>query len=98
MRSVSHDMCRDRTPVLYCYFVFFLENRSVYERRWKNIVEPGRPQMKIWRMSIECSIPKATDIHLEYVILIAFPPQQRLRERSSLRYAYITCVVILKRG
>jgi hypothetical protein len=39
---------------------------------WKNIVEPGRPQMKIWRMYSACWIPKATNTHLEYVILNFF--------------------------
>jgi hypothetical protein len=38
----------------------------------------------IWRMCIACWVPKATDTHSEYVILIAFPRQQWLRERSSL--------------
>ena len=27
---------------------------------WKNIVEPDRPQMTIWRMRFACWIPKAT--------------------------------------
>jgi hypothetical protein len=39
---------------------------------------------------------KATNTHSEYVILIAFPRQQRLRERDSmLRYTYIACLVTL---
>ena len=34
--------------------------------------------------------------HTEYVILIAFPQQQWLRERASvLRYTYIACLVYL---
>jgi hypothetical protein len=57
------------------------ENRAVYEIMWKNVVERGRPRMTIWRMRIACWIPKATDIHLEYVILIAFPLQQWLHGR-----------------
>ena len=41
------------------------------------------------RMRIECWIPNAPDTHSEYVILIAFAWQQRLRERTStLRYTY----------
>jgi len=28
---------------------------------WKNIVEPERPQMKIWYMRLLCWIPKATN-------------------------------------
>ena len=38
---------------------------------WKNIVERDRPQMTIWRMCIAWWIPKATNTHLEYVLLIA---------------------------
>jgi hypothetical protein len=55
--------------------IFFpLENCAVYEIIWKNIAEPDRPQMM--GMHIACWIPKATDTHSEYVILIAFPQQQ----------------------
>jgi hypothetical protein len=42
------------------------------------------------RMLFACWITKATDTHSEYVIRIAFPRQQWLRERASvLRY---TCI------
>jgi len=37
---------------------------------WKRILEPDRPQLKIWSMRITCWINKATDTHSEYVILI----------------------------
>jgi hypothetical protein len=41
----------------------------------------------IRRMRLACWITKATDTRSEYVILIAFPRQQWLRERASmLRY------------
>jgi len=54
---------------------FFKENRAIYELMWKHIVEPGRPQMTIWRMRIACWIPKATNTntHTQYAILITFP-------------------------
>jgi len=52
--------------------------------------------MKMWRMRIECWIPKATNTHSYYVILIAFPLQQWLHERDSmLRYTYIACHVTM---
>ena len=54
---------------------FFFENLAVYKIMWKNIIEPGRPQMTIWRMRIACGIPKATKTYSEYVILLAFPLQ-----------------------
>jgi hypothetical protein len=48
----------------------------------------------IRRMRFACWITKATDTHLEYVILIVFPRQQWLHERASmLRYTYIACLV-----
>jgi len=61
---------------------------------WKNVVEPDRPQIKTWRMRIACWIPKATNTHLQYVTLIAFPLQQQLHERASvLRYTSFACLV-----
>jgi len=38
--------------------IFFFENRAIYEKMWKNIVEGGRPQMTIWCMRIACWITK----------------------------------------
>ena len=38
----------------------------------KNILEPGSSQMTILRMRIVFWIPKATNTHSEYVIIIAF--------------------------
>ena len=64
-------------------------------RLWDNVetsVEWGRPQMTIWRMRIACWIPKATNTHSEYVILI-FALQQRLHERAS--WLIYTCISVL---
>jgi hypothetical protein len=58
-------------------------DRAVYEIMWKNITQPDRPQMTIWRTRIACQITKATNTHSEYVILIALPLQQWLQEPSS---------------
>jgi hypothetical protein len=50
----------------------------------------------IRRMRLACRITKATDTHSVYVILIAFPQQQWLRERvSMLRHTYSACLFIL---
>jgi len=47
------------------------------------------------RMRLICWVTKATDTHSEYVILIAFPQQQWLCERSSiLRHTYIAFLVL----
>jgi cyanate permease len=51
---------------------------------WKRIVQPGKPHMAMWRKHIAYWIPKATNTHSGYVVLIAFSLQQWLHERSSL--------------
>jgi hypothetical protein len=58
----------------------------------KNVVERGWPQLKIRHMRIACWIPKATDTHSEYVILIAFPLQQWLYEGASLLWYTVRTV------
>ena len=61
---------------------------------WKQVVEPDRPQMTMWRMRTACWITKTTDIDSEYVILINFALQKWLYERASVVcYTYISCVV-----
>ena len=47
------------------------------------------------RMRIACWLPKTTNTQSHYVIIIAFPLQQCLRERASkFRYTYNTCTVV----
>ena len=48
-------------------FSICFKNRAVYEIIWKNIVQPDRPQVAIWRLRISCWIPKATNTHSQYV-------------------------------
>ena len=43
--------------------IFFFENRAVNEIMWKNIAQPVRPQIKIWRMRNAFCITKATHTH-----------------------------------
>jgi hypothetical protein len=51
------------------------------------MLQPDRPQMTTWSMRIACWITKATNTLSEYVILIAFPLQQWLKEGALvLRY------------
>ena len=56
---------------------------------WENIVEPGRPNFKIRRMRIACWIPKTTNTHSEYVIILPFPLQEWLYERASILRAQL---------
>jgi hypothetical protein len=78
-----------KTHFAFSTIFFFSENLAVYEIMWRNIVEPGRPQMTIWRTHIACWISKATKTHSQYVILFAFPLQQRLQERASVLRLYV---------
>jgi hypothetical protein len=49
----------------------------------------------IRRMRIVCWVNKATNIHSEYIILIAFRLHQCLQKRASvLRCTYIACFLI----
>jgi hypothetical protein len=62
---------------------------------WDNVGKYCRadsPQMAIWRMRIACWIPKTIATNSSYVILIAFPPQQWLHERSPVLHLYAHCV------
>jgi hypothetical protein len=71
IKNVSHNIIETIKTHIYVQYSFF-ENRGIYEIMWKNIVEPGRPQMTIWRMRIRCCMSKSTNTHSEYVILNAF--------------------------
>jgi hypothetical protein len=77
------------------YSIHFLSG-TVYEIIWNKIVELSRPQTTIRRLCIACWITKATNMQCEYVILNAFPLQQRLHERSStVRYKHTDCLVLI---
>jgi hypothetical protein len=85
MRNVSDKSCRENQNILlFSIFFFFFENRAVCEVTWKNIVQRGRPEITIWRMRIACWIPKATNTHSEFVMVIAFALQQWLQDRNAL--------------
>jgi len=51
---------------------------------WDNNLDLDRPQMTIRHMSVACWLPKPTNTHSEYVIIIAFPLQQWLLEHASM--------------
>jgi hypothetical protein len=76
---------------------FYLDRTSCRLRdNVENTLQPGRPQMTIWHMRTAFWVPKATYLHSEYVIPIAFPLQQWWHERvSMLRCTYVVCLVLL---
>ena len=58
----------------------------------ENTVELDKPQIIMWRLPVVCWITKDTYTHSEYVILIAFPLQQWLRECAPMAcYKHIAC-------
>jgi len=62
----------------------------------KNIAEPDRPQMTIWRMRIACWITQTANTHSEYEILVRSPLQQLMHERVTvLRCTLRTLPVLL---
>ena len=71
-------------------------------RVWDNVqkcggASQGADDNLIRRMRFACWITKATDIHLECLILAAFPRQQWFHESASvLRYTYIACLLYVK--
>jgi hypothetical protein len=68
---------------------FFFRKSFPIWNNVENVVERDRPQMTIRRMRIGCWIPKSTNTHVQYVLLIAFPLQQRLHVRASVfHYTY----------
>ena len=58
-----------KTHILYSATLFWKSCR-LWACEEKNMVEPDKPQMTIWRMRIACWIPKAIDTHSEFVTLI----------------------------
>jgi hypothetical protein len=71
MRNVSDKIVdKIKTHSLCSIYIFFL--LAVYEILWKNTVQPGRPPLTLQCVHIACWITKATNIHPEHTILIAF--------------------------
>ena len=67
MRNISDSSCREYQNTRFSSF--FFKNRAVYEIIRKNMLEPDRPQMTMWRMRIACWITKAKNTHSQYVNL-----------------------------
>jgi len=78
--------------------IFFFENRAVYYLMWENIVQLDWPQMTIWRMRIACRIPKATDTHSVYVILLFHCNNSCTKRASILHYTYVANLVNFTSG
>jgi hypothetical protein len=94
MRNVSDKSCTQNQNTHFMFNNFFRKSC----RLWDNVEKYGTARQAtddniIRRMRCVCWITKATDTHSEYVILIALPWQQCLRECASmLRYMCIACL------
>jgi len=69
-------------------------------RLWDNVEEYTRARQAtddntIGLMRFACCIPRATNRHSEYVILIAFQLQQWLHERATVLRLYVLCLPCL---
>ena len=100
MKNVSDKTCTENQNIHFMFNNFFSKNRAVHEVMWKNTVQPQRPKMTkcgTEAMLFACWITMAkiyvhTQTHTHF-IRIAFPWQQKLRERASiLRYTYMACL------
>jgi hypothetical protein len=96
MRHVLDKSYRENQNTHFMYNNVFPKIVSL----WGNVEKHGRARQAtggniIRRMRFACWITKATDTHLEYVILIAFPRQQWLRECSSMLRLYVQCLSCL---
>jgi hypothetical protein len=58
-----------KTRILWPIY-FFFEDRAFYEVMWKNILEPGRPQLTIWGKCIAFWVTKGTNTRSEYILLV----------------------------
>ena len=92
VRNIKQNLYK-KSKHIFLYRSFLFENRVVYEIMWKNTVVPDRGHRKQYgARNIVCWIPKATNTHSEYVILI-FLLQHRWQEYALvLRSTLIDCL------
>jgi hypothetical protein len=82
--EMFRQICRENRNARFVFNNFFSRKSAVYEIMSINIVQPGRPQMTIWRTRIACWIPKATNKPSECTITYCISLQQRLHESASM--------------
>jgi hypothetical protein len=97
MIDVSDRHCRENQNTLFTFYIYIFFKSYLL---WDNMEKYGTAgqatdENTIQHMRISYWITKATDTHWEYVLLIAFPRQQWLRERASILRLYVTLPVLL---
>ena len=80
---------------ILCSIIFFPENHVANEIMWKNVVERGRPQTRVWRMRIACWISKVTNTYAGCVIIIAFSTTTMVARTHLSVTLYVYCLSCL---
>jgi hypothetical protein len=96
MQILQENEEKFKTRILY----FFFRKLCRYEIMWKNIINPDRPNLAIWRMYIACLITKTRDTHSEYVIHVAFCKATivtRTRLKVTLHVHCMACLSVAVR-
>jgi hypothetical protein len=79
-----------KTHIL-CSVHCFTENRAVYEKMSKIMVEPERPQMAIWRR-FACWISKTTRAQAYASVCAPTPTHARTREHTHKYVRLVACL------
>ena len=72
---------------------FVLKSLRLCEIMWKNIVEMGRSQMRIWRMRIARWVANASETPERYNTYCFASATMVAPPRQMLHYTYLTCLV-----
>jgi hypothetical protein len=102
MRRVSDKICKENQNTHFMFSNFFRKYCPLGDNVEKYCTG-GQATDDIRRMRIACWLPKPTNTHSEYAIIIAFPLQQWMHDSASvLRYTYSTlsglsCSVVVTR-
>ena len=90
IRNVSDKSCNENQSTHFMFIPKIVLPTRYSGKIWYS--QTGHGYNKIRRIHFAYRIRKATDKHSEYVILPAFPPQQWVRERSSILHLYVHCL------
>ena len=90
MRNVSDKSCRENQETQFIYDEFFFENHDICEIKWKNLVQPGRPQLTTRRMRIVCWVQTQNMYNL-----LLFPCDRCCTDAPYCHYTYVACLVNL---
>jgi hypothetical protein len=58
VRNVADKSCKKKIKAHMLFSITFFFNYVICEVKWRNILEPDRPQVTIWRMHIASWMPK----------------------------------------